>query len=317
MIEWILQHADGRQHAIGEPSSFRLSYGLGSPCDSFSLRATWKAGQESLLNTVSRVLVKRDGELIFFGVLDEWECCFDASGYTLELHGRGMQALLLDNEAQSADYGVATLSDILLAYVTPYGIQTVGQASLPPVSGFSVKSGSSCWQVLYQFARYYGGVAPRFDRQGRLLLSPFEDTAIRSLSCELPLTKLLLRHKRYGVLSQVQVQNSVTKAIQTVKNEAFCKEGGSCSRVLCVPRNTGYQSMRYTAQYQLVQSERERVRLEVSIAEGFVAWPGELVEVKLYGFGGNGRYRVLETSVSLGAEGYETELLLGDAEKAL
>lgn len=317
MIEWILHRADGTQHAISELSSFHLSYGLGSPCDSFSLRCPWKAGQEGILNSVSRVLVKRDGELLFFGVLDEWECCFDASGYTLELIGRGVQALLLDNEALSADYGVATLSDILRAYVTPYGVQTVGRPSLPPVTGFSVKSGSSCWQVLYQFARYYGGITPRFDPQGRLVLLPFEDKPVRLLSSELPITKLLLRHKRYGVLSQVQVQNSVTKAIQTVKNEAFLQEGGSCSRVLMVPRNTGYQSMRYTAQYQLAQSERERVRLEVTVAEGFVAWPGELVELNLFGFGGNGRYRVLETHVSLGAEAYETELLLGAPEKAL
>lgn len=316
-MEWILHGVGGAQYTLSQPTSFQLSYGLGTPCDSFSLRCPWTVGQEGILRGVSRVTVRRDGSGIFFGVLDEWECSFDGSGYTLELVGRGVQALLLDNEALSADYGVATLQDILRTYVTPYGISLAGQVSLPPVSGFSVRSGSSCWQVLYEFARYYGGVTPRFDPQGRLVLSAFADGKVTPIGSELPIKKLVHREKRYGVLSQVQVQNNVTKAIQTVKNEAFLQEGGSCSRVLMVPRNTSFQSMRYTAQYQLAQSQGERVRVELVVSQEFVAWPGELVALNLPSFGGNGRYRVLEASIFLGAEGYETRLLLGDADKAV
>lgn len=297
--------------------AFQLSYGLGTPCDSFFLRCPWTVGQEGILRSVSRMTVQKDGSRIFFGVVDEWECSFDGSGYTLELVGRGVQALLLDNEALSADYGVATVQDILRTYVTPYGISLAGPASLPPVSGFSVRSGSSCWQVLYEFARYYGGVTPRFDPQGLLVLSPFADGKVTPIGGELPIKRLVLREKRYGVLSQVQMQNNVTKAIQTVKNEAFLQEGGSCSRVLMAPRNTSYQSMRYTAQYQLAQSQGERVRVELFLAQEFVAWPGELVALNLPSFGGNGRYRVLEATVSLGTEGYETRLLLGEPDRAI
>lgn len=315
MTEFFLHGARDTVYQLTQPTQFRLFYGLGEPCDSFWLLCPWTAGQEELLQGISRFTVRKEGQLIFFGVLDEWNCSLGPEGHTLELHGRGVQALLLDNEAMSADYGVATLSDILRAYVTPYGIALEGEAHLPSVSGFSVKSGSSCWQVLYQFARYHGGVSPHFDPKGRLLLSPLPQGEARVLGEDLPIVTLLLREKRYGMLSQVQVQNRATMAVQTVKNEAFLQEGGSCSRVLTVPRNTGFQTMRYTAQFQLQQSGRGRRRLELLLAMDFVAWPGDLVELKRTDV--SGRWRVLERTVSLGPRGYETRLLLGDPEAAL
>ena len=57
-----------------------------------------------------------------------------------------LQALLLDNQAEAADYGQATLAEILRRYVTPYGVGLEKAVSLPAVQGFSVASGSSCWK---------------------------------------------------------------------------------------------------------------------------------------------------------------------------
>lgn len=307
-----MQCADGAEYAIAQPTSFRLCYGLGSPCDSFQMTCPWIVGQEGLLEVAVRLRVRHAGALVFFGVVDEVDCALRENGYTLEIVGRGVQALLLDNEAMSADYGVATLEDILRAYVLPFGISVQRGAALPSVTGFSVSSGSSCWQVLYQFARYHGGVAPRFDQTGALLLSPWKDEAVRCLDDAVPIISLSLRYQRYGVLSEVTVQNRATMAVQTVKNEAFLKAGGACRRVLTVPRNTGYQSMRYTAQFQLEESARSLRRVELCVALPFVAWPGERVTLARTGFGGNGSYRVLEATVSLGGQGYETRLILVD-----
>ena len=49
-----------------------------------------------------------------------------------------MAARLLDNEALSQDYELATPADILRDHVEPYGIRTEGGAALGPVSRFSV-----------------------------------------------------------------------------------------------------------------------------------------------------------------------------------
>lgn len=312
MIQWILDLYTGEEYRINQAISWHIGYGLGAPCDSFQLLCPWMTGQETILEQALRIRVLYEGELVFVGVVDEWEVCRGKQGQTLELNGRGMQALLLDNEALGADFGAATLDDILSRYVVPLGIQVAERGKLPFVQGFSVKAGSSCWQVLYQFARYHGGVTPRFDRKGRLLLSLWKNEAQLCIDDHLPVKRLVLRGKRYGVLSQVQVQNRTTMALQTVRNEEFIQKGGACSRVLTVPRNTGYQSMRYTAQFQLEQSKREQKRVEVVLALPFAAWPGDVLELALSNFDGKGQYRILESRVSLGESGYETELLLGD-----
>lgn len=88
-------------------------------------------------------------------MIDECETQWSPAGCVAEITGRGLQALLLDNQAEAADYGQATLAEILRRYVTPYGIGLEKAVSLPAVQGFSVASGSSCWKVLYTFARYY------------------------------------------------------------------------------------------------------------------------------------------------------------------
>ena len=87
-------------------------------------------------------------------------------------------------------YGTATLEDILRDHVAPYGIELSGEASLPAVSPFSVSTGSSEWAVLYEFAQYCGGVCPRFDRAGRLVLKGWTEVENLAISDATPVTSL-------------------------------------------------------------------------------------------------------------------------------
>ncbi len=317
MTQWQLTCCDGTQLDLRTPIAFTLRYGLGSPCDSFSFRCPWTIGQETQLLDAARLTVRYLGEVVFCAVVDECECSIGDEGCTLELHGRGLQALLLDNEAASADYGVATLGDILGRYVTPFGITLAEEANLPPVAGFSVEGGSSCWLVLYQFARYYGGVNPRFTKTGQLCLSPWPQESGRVVDDKQPLRSLVWRCKRYGALSEVLVQNRVTMAEQRLRNEAFLAKGGSASRVITVPRNTSGASMRYTGSFQLQRSMAEWLRVEILLALPFAAFPGDMLTLARGGFGGNGRYRVLESQVTLDEGGFTTKLLLGEPEAIL
>ncbi|MDY3014867.1 MAG: hypothetical protein SOR61_06750 [Evtepia sp.] len=57
--------------------------------------------------------------------------------------------------------------------------------------------------------------------------------------------------------------------------------------------------------------------LEVTIAQVFPVWPGELVKWNRSGMGRAGTYRVLESRVSMGEQGYETTLVLGDPQAVL
>lgn len=317
MTEWRLIGYDGAEYLLPTPVAWQLDYGLGSPCDSFWVKVLWSAGQEDKLADGVRVQVREDGALRFVGVVDECQCQWSPAGCTAELTGRGLQALLLDNQAEAADYGQATLDEILRRYVSPYGIALEQRVALPPVWGFSVASGSSCWAVVYEFARYYGGVTPRFTREGKLALHPWPSAQPVELGTDAPVTKVVRRDKRYGVLSQVTVKDVTGWTRQTAVNADFQRRGGQCSRVILLPKNTGYQARRYQAQFQLDRSAAELLEIEVTVALPFAAWPGDLVKLTRAGWSGNGIYRVRESRVTLGEAGYETRLVLGDPQAVL
>lgn len=146
---------DGKEYALPVLLEWTLNYGTGTPCDSFEVRCPWGNRLDGALSDAVEFVAVENGETVFHGVVDEYEWSCGSGGSTLLISGRGMAGRLLDNEAEPADYQTATLGDILRDHVAPYGIQTAEGASLPAVPGFSVESGSSEWQVLYNFARYY------------------------------------------------------------------------------------------------------------------------------------------------------------------
>ena len=307
-----LECYDGRRVELPDLLTWQLEYTSGVPCDSFALSCLWEPEKADVLADAVRFTAEQDGQTVFSGVVDETECGWDKNGGRLEVSGRGMAALLLDNEAMGCDYQVATLADILRDHVTPYGIRAARTDRLPPVPGFSVAVGSSEWQVLYQFARYYGGVTPRFDRQGRLVLSSWDNSACRVIDEKTAVTQLLWRYKRYGVLSQVLVRDRTTQAVQRVTNEDFVQRGGRRRRVLTMPGRSSYQAMRYSGKYQLEQSKAEYNQVELRIPGLFCAWPGELVELRLAQKLCSGLWRVTEMRTGVDHEGEYTRLILGE-----
>lgn len=308
---------DGTRYQLPPLLSYKLEYGAGVPCDSFQVTCPWERGQEQVLADATRFQAAENGETVFTGVVDECQVSQTEEGCLLEVSGRGLAALLLDNEAEAADYQTATERDIVRDHVTPYGIQVGAYGDLPPVSGFSIQSGSSEWKVLYEFARYYGGVAPRFDRTGRLLLSGWTDREALVIDDSTPVTALCSRERRYGVLSQVVVRSRGSQEKSTVDNEDFLRRGGQCRRVLTLPGKSSYQTMRYTGQFQLDQSAAELLRVEVTLPILFFAQPGDLVKLSRWDWGRNGTFRVLEAVVSADKKGGTTKLELGDPDTVI
>lgn len=310
MTAWLI-YADGSRDRLPEAVEWELDYTCGTPCDSFRLVSLWQCGQDERLAHAVRFEAFHEAEQVFAGVVDECEVSWSEHGGRLEVSGRGMAALLLDNEAVGADYTVATVQDILRDHVTPYGIEVVGQDGLRPVSRFRVGTGSSEWAVLYEFARYHGGLTPRFDRNGRLILGGWQDTQTRIIHDRVPVTGLCARDRRYGVISEVWVQErGNTPKTNKVVNEAFRADGGQCRRIYTMPGKSDYQTMRYQGDYQIRQSQREQLELEVDIALPFCAWPGELVRLERTGWGRNGLYRAAQVTVSMDGQGYGTRVVL-------
>lgn len=125
--------AAGRTFQLPVPLSWELNYTAGVPSDSFWVRCPWQAGQGTDPAEWVRFSAAEAGETVFSGVVDECEVNQGAEGLRLEVSGRGMAALLLDNEALGQDYGTATLEDILRDHVAPLWDRIVGRGQ--PASG--------------------------------------------------------------------------------------------------------------------------------------------------------------------------------------
>ena len=303
---------DGGELELPTAVSWKFCYGTDTPCDSFFLRCLWERGQEKTLSAACRFFAEWEGERVFTGVVDEYAVICGKDGLYLEMSGRGMAALLLDNEALPAEYQRATRSDIVSGHVTPYGVEAVGGGTLPAVAGFTVSSGESEWSVVRRFACYYGGVVPRFDRMGRLVLDPPSDGEEARVRDSDGVTGWEYRDERHGVLSQVAVRRRTYQGTQWVSDREFLAQGGRARKIITVPNTTGSAAMRYTADYQLRAARRERIRMRITVAGAFLAWPGQLVSVELRDCGANGRYRAAQTEVSCGSEGLTTTLVLGE-----
>ena len=311
-----LEEYDGVRYQLPQLLEWELTYTAGIPCDSFSVQCVYDPELKEHLHKAVEFTAEETGRM-FRGIVDEYQVTWDGNGRRMEVTGRGMAARLLDNEAEAREYGVATLDDILRNHVILYGIEVGERDDLPAVPGFAVASGSSQWQVLYQFACYYGGITPRFDREGRLLLCGWADGTVKKLDDTVPVLSIRQREKRYGVLSELLVRDKTQKRIETIQNQAFLAEGGQCSRVITMPGRSSYQAMRYSGAYQIRRSEAERNRVELTVAVPFWGWPGELVELKLERAGLEGRYRVLEASTGTGEDGAWTRLTLGEPDVLL
>ena len=145
---------EGKEYLLPVPLAWKFEYACGVPCDSFRVELPWQEGEEETYRKAVRFTAEEAGETVFTGVIDEVEWIRDHRGSRVVLTGRSLAALLLDNEAEAVDYGTATLEDILAHHVERYGIECVKGTGIPPCQDFSVASGSSHWQVIYDFGRY-------------------------------------------------------------------------------------------------------------------------------------------------------------------
>ena len=231
-----LTTCDGAQFELPTLLKWEFSYTGSVPCDSFTLRCAYEPAMAETLRRAVRFTAREDGTVEFAGVVDECGVTCDEKGLQLEVSGRGMAALLLDNEAESVSYQWATMEEILKNHVTPYGIVCTGYDAVTAAARYRVANGSSQWKALNDFAALHGGIAPYFDKTGALEVKKNRKAARVSIDAKTPVTALSYCDKRYGVIAEALVVDSKAGVKQSVKNEAFCARGGTSRRVFYVPR---------------------------------------------------------------------------------
>jgi len=245
------------------------------------------------LKAACRLKAEHGGQTVFFGVVDELELSALPTGCTAVLRGRGLQALLLDSQAESGEYAAADLEFILSRHVFSRGVVDVQRPETTGGSAaLSVRSGESHWSVVQRFCEFCLGKRPRFAQDGALLLDGADSGNRFCISQETPITAQRLIQDRYGVISEIIVKNRRSGTSVSVENREFQSIGGSCARVLNVPRYTGFDAMRHTGQYQIEKSAERFLVWKISLPECFAAFPGDRVTAEKTALGVSGVFTV-------------------------
>lgn len=274
--------------------AWNITHTGGVPCDSFSVTFLYDASMADALHLAAGFAAWEGGEVMLRGVVDEYTVDLDSGGLTATVSGRGYAARLLDNESRPMTYQAATLEDIVRNHVTPYGISAARTAAVRASGVYTVASGTSQWKALEGFCRAYGGFAPTFLPDGRLVAAPPQAGRRVKIGESDPVLSCRLREDHYGVLTEVLVIDKTRNAFYSVKNQDMLSRGGQCRRVVYTPGQSTWEAMRYTGAYQIDQSRRQEVRIEVGLPGSFLAFPGDEAELALPRLGLAGVYRVAQ-----------------------
>ena len=300
----------GAQYQLPPLQGWELRWTEGTPCDSFTVTFPGTAADAAQLKGAVRFQAVEQGEVLFTGVVDEYEIALGPAGRMTTVTGRGMGALLLDNEAGTAEYDRAQLEEILAAYVTPFGIALGEHAALPPLEGFGVDSGDSCYAAVYGYARWAAGIMPRFDALGRLVLLPDGAGRRWRLDGGAAVLEAVYTDRRYGVISEIVENDRSTGRQRVVRDEAFAAEGGRCRRVMSVYSKTAHRAAARPAEQVLALSGAARRQLTLTLAGRHGAMPGDLIEVALPQLGVTGRFVTAESRLTLTGQGLRQTLEL-------
>ena len=309
MLTMELTTWDGKSYRLPILLSWTLTYTAGVPCDSMTACCPYDDSMADVLPAATRFTASQDGEIMLRGVIDAYELSLSGQGLLVTLEGRGMAALLMDNESEALTYGTATLGDILGNHVSPYGISCETESSLSGAN-YAVVSGSSQWKALRGFTHRYGGFDPYFTRDGRLVIKPLWGSG-RTLRADknTPLRSLRRREQRYGVISEMLIQDKVQGISHRVINEEFTQKGGCRRHVLYMPRSTA-DERRYTGEYQIAQSALDQLEITLEVPLPFAAFPGDRLYLALEQLGAGDTYDVVESRCCLDESGERTEIVL-------
>ena len=299
----------GRSYEMPVALKWDFSYGDCLPCDAFEIVYIYKQEMLDVLSTAVRFRAVHENQTVFSGVVDEFEISYSDNGGLVFLRGRGLAALLLDNEAEAAEYCAVSIDSILSSYVYPCGIKDVRRIATVKNQTMVVDSGASCWRVLEDFLWYGCRLRPRFSPDGVLIIGEEKGKRYHA-DRDIAMTEQKYRHRRYGLISEVLVKNKSLGTVNKVENKAFIQRGGKCRRVVNVPRNTRYDAMRATGEYQIACSQEDEILISLTVPKLFAAFPGDIVEFSNSVLGVSGGYIVGRTRCFAEEDDFGTEIIL-------
>lgn len=314
-MEAVLKAYRGGSYALPPLTEWEVTLTGSVPCDSFSVTCPYRPEMAAALEGAYRVRLTEADRFTLNAVVDEYEIVQNRQGRFVTVRGRGLAALLLDNESEAVEYLRPTLSEIAGRHAAPYGIAWAPFQEIRGEQGYGVESAWSQWKAISGFTRRFGGFAPRITPEGVLQLYPWRRPAAAwVIGPETPVAELCFKDRRYGVYSEVLVVDKVRRTGQAVYNESFLRRGGCCRRVLYTPGRSTAPAMGETGRAQLRQSERGARALTVALPFLPAVLPGGVVRMDRSGIGITGDFFVEEVRAARDSRGTRCSLTMGRLE---
>ena len=135
---------------------------------------------------------------------------------------------------------------------------------------------------------------PYFTKSGTLVLNGRTGSTI-TVDASKDAASVSLCDEHYGIISDISIRNRVTGASYTVSNESFTAFGGKCHREMTVPKTTGADAARYTAEYQIAESKRGKRCVKLTLTKQFACFPGDRVQLTAAKLGVSGTFTVISS----------------------
>lgn len=307
-MEAYIYDCAGEKWALPKLLKWDMSHGFGSPCDSFELEFLYRQDMLETLGRAVEMEAVHEGKTVFYGRVDEFEAAAGSGGATVMLRGRGMQALMLDNEAESADYYYCDLDYILSRHAEAAGIKKIVRGEGGKAERFSVENGWSHWKAFSSFAEFCCGLRPRFAPDGSLVADGLSGGSVYRVDSKTAVISQSYSEDRYGVISRAVVKRRYTGVESVSENAEFAALGGRCSRIVNVPKSTLFDAMRHEGDYQIEKSMENYRCGRICVAECFPAFPGDRLEMESSPLGVTGSFLVTATRCVGSGSGAYTEI---------
>lgn len=307
-MEAYIYDCSGEKWLLPRLLSWDISHGFGSPCDSFELEFLFRQDMLETLPKAVEMEAVHEGKTVFHGRVDEFEASVGGGGATVKLRGRGMQALMLDNEAESADYYYCDLGYILERHARAPGIEKIINSADGKADRFSVENGWSHWKAFSSFAEFCCGLRPRFAPDGSLVTDGESGGGVYRVDKKTAVISQSYGEERYGVISRAVVKRRYTGMESVAENADFLALGGKCERIVNVPKSTHFDAMRHEGEFQIKKSMEGYRSGRITVAECFPAFPGDKLEMRHSPLGVSGDFLVTATRCVGSGKGAYTEI---------
>lgn len=303
--------AGGGTLALPEFTAYSLRHTDGTSADSFEVSFPTRTGVLAAVRK-NRGFYCMDGSTVAFcGVIDEIEVSCDNACLTT-LCGRGMAALLMDNQVEGAEFYNLDLDTVLSRYVRPYGISSISVQGGPwRTKLVRVGSGCTCQKLLQGFCLHAGAPRPRFLPNGTLCISA---QANRYAIGSDDILTAARRFCRYGVKNRQKVLDLTARTARTAEDAALTALDIHAQGI--ATRSGAFTDLtERTAAQRLYENAEDADLLELVLPGNHGAQPCDTVSVTLACVDTGGEFTVREVCRRFDGNSIKTELILRAKER--